>query len=269
MPDQPLWEVSLKLTLSAVMIVALNSLDVHSAFAQDSHPQGIKSVQNSHAQRPKNKIVALRDRPQDTQLRLAYRAVFGYRPARKELESRGFLTYRAGRVYWTNLGPILIAPAYHSDAWLTERGALGVFFLREIDGAFRLERAFYNSVQGSFMGNPPIWKLSAAFGGFPMIIATTRNTIGGIGCAKTSLYKLEYNVVSWLHTFNSEYDNSANEQDPSQIVRLIGNMKNIKRNGTFDVSYTGTKRFVHRYVPLFDGYDFAPSSSRELVPSCG
>lgn len=269
MPDQPSWGVSLKLSLSAVVIVALNSLDVHSAFAQDLHPQGIRSVQNSHAERPKNRIAALRDLPQSTQLRLAYRAVFGSRPPNKELENNGLLTYRAGRVYWTGVGPVLIAPAYHSNAWLTERGTLGVFFLREREGAFKLERAFFNSVQGSFMGNPPDWKLSMAFGDFPLIIAITLNTIGGIGCGKTSLYKLEYNVVSWLHTFSSEYDNSANERDPSQIVRLIGTMTNIKSNGTFDVYYTGTKRFVHRYVPLFDGYDFAPNSSRELVPSCG
>ena len=146
-------------------------------------------------------------------------------------------------------------------------GALGIFYLKEEGGTFRVTRAWPDAIGGSIMGNPPEWKFATGFGPNPVIIATGGGVWQGYRCESTTVTELRPSGPAALVSFNSVYENGGAVADPKKVESITGEITNVQQN-SFDVRFTGTRNFIHHYIRKGDVFIRPDPAGDENIEGC-
>lgn len=211
---------------------------------------------------------SLRALPSERQYALAFQAVFGGREPISQTADGTLHRYGPGRLVWTPIGAVLVLPGTNEQAYPVTTGALGLFYLKERDGDFIVDRRWPNAVEGSTMGNPPEWDVSGAFGDMPVIVSTAGGVWQGIRCATTTLIELAPTGPVDLVSFRAEYDNSAAARNGAGVESIKGSITNIVSGKSFDVGFTGSRNFTHKYGRLGHSYGRTDSGETQELPEC-
>jgi hypothetical protein len=212
----------------------------------------------------KSEIRAL---PKSEQLKRAYAAVFPKGGTSYVDQEDTTFSYEGGDVIWASFGLVLIAPATNKNAYPASSGALGIFYLTELNGKFVVRKSWPATIGGSIMGEPPERETSAKFGDMPVVISKAAGFWQGIACHHTSVVGLYPDVGPRpLASFHSFYDNGGAEQNPTKIQAIEGTIENVIAGQSFDVRFDGTMRFVAHYRKNGDRY--ARTDNGADIPTC-
>jgi hypothetical protein len=206
--------------------------------------------------------------PEEEQLALAYKALFG-NGSREILTSSGReLRYDDGKIIWLDDTAILVAPGSNGDSSPVTIGALGIFYLKPNGQEFMLLKKFPVAIDGSIMGNPPEWEISKEFGSFPVIVSKAGGVWQGYSCGATLLTELIPSGPSDLVGFDSHYSNGGARGDDDQDQTVDGEIVNIVKDKSFEVRFGGTQNFTHHYDRHGDSYTRPPGDTKEEIPKC-
>lgn len=206
--------------------------------------------------------------PKTQQLDLAYRALFGD-GSRVVFSSAGRqLYFEGGTIIWLGDTAVLVAPAADVAASAIATGALGVFYLKYVDQKFEVMREFPFAIDGSIGGNPPKWEISRDFTDLPVVVSTSSGGWQGIYCATTLLTKIGPDAPTDMISFRSAFDNSGNAPLREAIQSITSKMTNVRMNKSFDVEFSGTRTFTHRYENQSGNYEREAVGAAEELPEC-
>lgn len=211
------------------------------------------------------KAPSMRDRPEAEQLATAFRAVFGRDGPvpRADLGGDGG-TERAARLLWTSFGPVLLTEASLPDGCHACTGYVGAYYLRDTGTGFEVAARYPEAAHGSGWGNAPDdWQVVENFTTYPALFYETGYTGQGYTTLGANLVELRPEGPS-LSAFDRGADNSGAVGDEGEVTTYEGEIRNVIRNQSFDMVFTGTCEFTRRYV--FRNNKFEPET--ELVPEC-
>lgn len=199
---------------------------------------------------------------------LAVKAVFQGAPMIVRGPDDALYHYQSGQLVWAPFGAVLILPARHDQAFAATAGTLGVFYLEEDGAGFRPAGRWPHIVDGATMGNPPDWTISSAFGSVPMIIATAGGMWQGVRCGSTILVELTPSGPAERATFRSDFDNTATAIGVAVPESIQGQVAHIVDQVSFEVVYTGTRQFTHRYHRAGERYEREDLGRTPELPAC-
>ena len=166
----------------------------------------------------------------------------------------GYL-YAPGEMVQSDGASFFLAPGAAVAPSPVTTGVLGVYRLEETrQGRLVVSEAWPEAVSGSIMGEPPRWRLSRDFGQRAVLLAAAGGVWQGILCERTQIVELSREGPRPLGGFVSAYDDSGSGGDQ----RLDGEITNIVPGRSFDIAYSGSRTFTHRYERRGDRY--APTS---------
>lgn len=200
--------------------------------------------------------------PADEQLRRAFQVAFDARRTAKVKIGEEDVEFTPGKLVWTDDGAILISEGRVRDFAHVSSGKLAVHYLRPEGGSFVLVKAFVPAVETGSMGAMSEWGVSSAFGDRPMIYAEGGGTWQGYTCASTELVELRAGGPARVALIPTTYDNSGSIVDDAAAVSYDGKILNIVKGRSFDVRYTGSKRFTDHYVLRGGSYVLAGGASQ-------
>lgn len=207
---------------------------------------------------------SMRDRPEAEQLDTAFRAVFGQAsPARQTVgESQG--NERAARVVWTGFGPVLLTERSIPDGGHSELGYIGAYYLRDTGTGFEIASRHPEAAPGWGFGQAPRdWRIADNFTTNPAIYAEGGTLFQGYATAAAHIVELRPEGPS-LSSIDLGADNSGADVSPDDAQDYEGAIRNVVKDQSFDVVYTGTCEFTRRFV--FRDNKFEPEDG--LVPEC-
>lgn len=206
-------------------------------------------------------------RAKSEQLKRGYAAVFPKGGTSYVDQEDTTFSYEDGDVIWASFGLVLIAPATNKNAYPASSGALGIFYLTELNGKFVVRKSWPATIGGGIMGEPPERETSAKFGNMPVVISKAAGFWQGIACHHTSVVGLYPDVGPRpLASFHSFYDNGGAEQNPTKIQAIEGTIENVIAGQSFDVRFDGMMRFVAHYRKNGDRY--ARTDNGADIPTC-
>ena len=208
---------------------------------------------------------SMRDRPEAEQLSAAFRAVFGRDGPvpRTDLGGEGG-TERAARLLWTGFGPVLLTEASLPDGCHACTGYVGAYYLRDTGTGFEVTARYPEAAHGSGWGNAPDgWEIVENFTTYPALFYETGYTGQGYTTLGANLVELRPEGPS-LSSLDRGADNSGAVGDEGEVSSYEGEIRNVVRDQSFEMVFTGTCEFTRRY--LFRNNKFEPES--ELVPEC-
>ena len=206
----------------------------------------------------------MRDRPEAEQLDAAFRAVFGRAsPVEQSIEETP-ASERAVRVVWASFGPILLTERSIADGAHVAVGYVGAYYLRDTGTGFEVAQRYPEAAPGWGWGSPPNdWRIADNFTTHPAIYAEGGTLYQGYATAAALLVELRPEGPS-LSSFELGADNSGAAGDEGDAQTYEGEIRNVVRDQSLDVVFTGTCEFTRRY--LFRNNKFEPET--ELVPEC-
>lgn len=211
---------------------------------------------------------SLRQSPPERQVQLAMHAVFGGREPTVQTRDGMVYHYRRGQLVWTPTGAVLVAPGTHAQALPATTGTLGVFYLKEEQGAFQVESRWPQALDGSIMGDPRAWEISTSFGATPVIVSTAGGIWQGVRCETTTLTELTASGPVNLIAFRAIYDNTGAARDGGEVASIEGAISNIVAGKSFDVEFTGSRNFTQRYGRFGRFYQRLDADPTQTMPDC-
>jgi hypothetical protein len=218
--------------------------------------------------------IDIRTLPPPEQLALASRAVFGSDgPATLSVDSgketdhfNEQVTYKPGRLLWTDFGAVLVSEGQVQDAAHVSAGKIGIFYLRPDNGAFQVAARYPDAIVAGSFGRVARWRVSNLFTDLPVVYAEGGGTGQGLSCSVATLTEIGPQGPTPLATIPLSYSNAGAETDPASVVTLRGRITNVVKGQSFDVAYAGSRSFTEHYVRAASG--FALESGKTQVPSC-
>ena len=202
------------------------------------------------------------------QAQRAFDALFGDGPPKIRTSNQIDYTYKAGKLAWAAFGPVLVLPADNlAEPSPVSIGALGIFYLKEENGAFRVVRRWPDAIDGSIMGNPPAWKFVSGLGPNPVIVATGGGVWQGYRCESTTVTELRPSGPVTVASFSSVYENGGAVEDPERVESITGEIINMRQN-SFDVRFRGTRNFMHHYVRKGEVFVRPDPAGDQELPGC-
>ena len=145
-------------------------------------------------------------------------------------------------------GPVLLTQDRNSH-WHASVGAIGVYYLKEADGRFRVTGRWPRAVKGWDWGDPPEWRLTGKFTTYPAIYAWGDFMAQGLKKKSATLTELQPGgpaTSDLIVTGHNDWGGRSSDDEPVCIVN--GRIKNIRKDRSFDVVASGTVRAVDRFV---------------------
>jgi Short C-terminal domain len=209
--------------------------------------------------------------PQAEQIKIAFRAVFGVNSPKltKTVDETSSTT--GIKLVRLAFGPVLLTSTKIENGCHGCAGALGVYYLTEEAGTFRVVRRFPKAVEGWGWGEAPTdWSISDKFAQYPVIVASGGYTGQGITCSSTSLTELrpEGPVQSELIPTGYSNEGAVLEEtgqttagDP--VRELDGKIAKIVKGKSFVVEARGTETIIESYARK--GATFARTSGESRL----
>jgi hypothetical protein len=202
--------------------------------------------------------------PAEEQLARAFEAAFGSRgEAVLSVPGDGAdedVRYAPGRLIWPAFGPVLVSEGKVQDPAHVSAGKIAVHYLRQAGDRFEVVRAFPAAVATGSNGQVARWSVSPAFSNWPVIAAEGGGTWQGYTCSWLTLTELRPGGPAKVATVPLVYDDTGAKEDGTGKA-IEGRILNVTLNQSFDIVYSGSRRFSEHYVRGAGGYAVAGGKS--------
>ena len=248
------------LGVAALLLGAVTVSGCNQASDEDANqaaPQ--ESVQQEIA--PPHAVRAL---PIEEQRALAFQAAFGGNPEIQVEDER--LRYSPGRLVWIGDRAVLLSPGENLDKCHACTGALAIHYLEPAGEGFRVTGSWPALIEGWGWGRAPSdWTVSSAFAEYPVIMHEGAYTGQGVTCGGVTLTELrpgapvQSDLIKTILSNQSGFgaDNGA---------EIDGEIVNIDKGVSFDVSYSGSRDFTETWVRRGDTWQLRDDETR--MPIC-
>jgi len=214
--------------------------------------------------------------PPDEQLKRAFDAAFGKTDSAtltldsgKEYGSDSFredVQFTPGAVVPAPFGPVLVSVGEVQDAAHVSAGKIAVHYLRAAGDHYEVVRSFVPAVTSGSFGRVASWSVSRKFSDYPVLYTVGGGTWQGYSCASATLTELTPAGPRELATIPLSYSNGGAVTDASQAVNIEGKVRNIVKDQSFDVVYSGPEPFSDHYVRSGSGY--VPEGGKSRMQTC-
>ncbi|ESQ80170.1 SHOCT domain-containing protein [Asticcacaulis sp. YBE204] len=187
--------------------------------------------------------------PPDQQLRKATDAAFKGQTTVRAAES---VTYMGKHLVSAPFGPVLISEGTVDNAGHVSAGKVAVHYLKPEGDHFAVTKAFLPALESGSFGQVAGTQVRKEFASNPTLETDGGGTWQGYTCSWLTLTELTPEGPVARATVPMVYSNSgATDKNP---VTIEGKITKIVANASFDVTYSGTRSFVERYVRKGDTY---------------
>ncbi|HEX8514545.1 MAG TPA: SHOCT domain-containing protein [Allosphingosinicella sp.] len=207
--------------------------------------------------------------PAEEQLARAFEAAFGSRgeavlsvPGDSSDEA---VRYAPGRLIWPAFGPVLISEGKVQDPAHVSAGKIAVHYLKPAADRFEVVRAFPAAVSTGSDGQLARWSLNSRFSNWPVVAAEGGGTGQGHSCSLLTLTELRPDGPARIGQVPLVYDDTGAKEDGTGMA-IEGKILNIDKNESFDVVYSGSRRFSEHYVRGAGG--FAVAGGKSTMETC-
>ncbi|HEX8381693.1 MAG TPA: SHOCT domain-containing protein [Allosphingosinicella sp.] len=205
----------------------------------------------------------------EEQLARAFEAAFGSRgEAVLSVPGDGAdedVRFAPGRLVWPAFGPVLISEGKVQDPAHASAGKIAVHYLRPVADRFEVVRAFPAAVATGTNGQVARWSLNPRFSTWPVLIAEGGGTGQGYTCSWLTLTELRPGGPVRVANVPLVYDDTGAKEDGTGRS-IEGKILNVVKGQSFDVVYSGSRRFSEHYVRGADGYSVAGGKS--IMETC-
>jgi hypothetical protein len=207
--------------------------------------------------------------PPEEQLARAFEAAFGSRgeavaavPGDGDDED---VRYAPGRLIWPGFGPVLISEGKVQDPAHASAGKIAIHYLRPAGDRFEVVRAFPGAIATGSNGEVARWSLNPRFSNWPVVAAEGGGTGQGYTCSSLILTELRPEGPARIAEVPLVYDDTGAKEDGTGRS-IEGKILNIAKNQSFDVVYSGSRRFSEHYVRGPNG--FAVAGGKSTMERC-
>lgn len=199
-------------------------------------------------------VPSLASLPMGEQLRLASLAALGFEGSRTRREGTQKVITKAERLINLPFGAALLTSTSRPDACHACAGHLGVYYLKDEGGTFRVTGKWPEAVAGWGWGNVPEWRLSSEFTAGPAIVASGSDGGQGYFCGGTTITELTAKgpVTSYIATSMTNEGavdpDSGTDMGGNPLQNLEGTIANVQKGRSLQVRVTGTDSFTETYV---------------------
>ncbi|HEY0312341.1 MAG TPA: SHOCT domain-containing protein [Allosphingosinicella sp.] len=209
----------------------------------------------------------VRSLPKPEQLGRAFAAAFGGALGQAKAQVEGqTVTYRPADILWIGDRAVLISPAKASADCHACAGTLAVHYLKAAGDKFEVTGSWPAFLPGAGWGAAPKWKLTSAFTAFPGIYAQGGGMGQGHVCTIATLTEFAPGGPVTSGPIRLHYDNEGAVTDDAPKVVIDGRIVNLKKDVSFDISYSGSETFLESWVK--QGGKFVLQGGESRVTQC-
>lgn len=258
------------LGLALVLVLAAGLLLGRTAGGQPDRPavNGTPTAETKAVEQPPTappRVRGVRTLPAPEQLARAFEAAFGEADrATRELEEAE-LTYTPGGFQWIRNRAILVSPGRNRDDCHACAGAIAVHYLEPARDGFAVRGEWLAGGGYDDRGQPPGWRFSTEISKEPLLRTEGSGGNQGIFCTNVTFYAFGRDGPQTVVEVPVGYSNASGFGDDNG-TELSGRITSVKRDQSFLVEYTGTRRFSERYERREGRYVLASGNSQ--VPTC-
>ncbi|MBN8501451.1 MAG: SHOCT domain-containing protein [Sphingomonadales bacterium] len=217
-------------------------------------PQPLASASEADAAVATEAFAKLRDLPEAEQLRLASLAALGFTGTRKSKDGEQVVITKPLRVLNLPFATVLLTSTERPDDCHGCAGFVGVYYLKEQNGAFKVTGKWPEAVSGWAWGMVPDWKISTAYTSNPAIVAEGAFTAQGYTCTGMNIVELtpkgpvESDVIHLSMNNGGAVDPETGLTmggDPARDV--TGKIVNVRKGKSLQVQISGDENFTESY----------------------
>jgi hypothetical protein len=210
----------------------------------------------------------LRTLPPSEQAARAFQAAFGRKNAvtLKSGQNREATKFTPGKLVWAPFGPVLLSEGNVLDASHASAGQLAAIYLKPNGTGFAAEKKFIPAVESGSFGSLSEWSVSLNLSSNPVVYVEGGGTWQGYTCSVATLLELAPNAPVEIAQIPVYYSNAGTITDNSKPTELKGRIANVVEGQSFDVSYSGSRRFTDHYVRR--GAKYMLKGARSQMQEC-
>jgi hypothetical protein len=207
----------------------------------------------------------IRTLPADEQLARAFEAAFGRRGRATKTVDGSRLIYSPGRLIWVSDRAVLISPGRNEQDCHACAGTLAIHYLTPIADRFAVAGEWLTGGGFDDWGAPPEWRISTELTSQPALRTEGGGGNQGIFCNGVEFYQFGPNgpvqiaEVPMGHSSTGFYGDTGGAE-------ISGQIRNVRRNVSFEVHYSGTSSFVEQW--RWRGGVFQLQNGPTRVPEC-
>jgi hypothetical protein len=202
----------------------------------------------------------LRSLPAGEQLARAFQAAFGEAAQATRTIDDSKIAFAPGTLRWTGNRAILISAGVGTDCHACT-GALAVHYLEPDGDRFRVTGRWEDAIAAGAYGKPPNWSFSTLLSAQPMLRTRMRDGNQGYFCANETFYEFGPQGPRKVADVPIGYDDIGARGKTGK--KIDGQIINAISDQSFDVVYSGSRRFSEHYVRGSGGYAVAGRSTME------
>ena len=177
----------------------------------------------------------------------AFEAVTGHRSVFGTHSRWDSVTTEPLRIVQLPFGPVLLTMDTNGETH-AKAGAIGVHYLEEENGRFRVKGSWPRAVEGWDWGAAPEWRFTSKFTANPAIYAWGDSMAQGIIGTSATLTELRPEGPITSDRIHTGYDNEGTqESDDEPGCTVKGRIANIHKDRSFDVIVSGSRQAVERF----------------------
>lgn len=192
----------------------------------------------------------------DTQTANAFRAAFGKfgsATLKRQGELKETVKYRPGALVEAPFGPVLLSPGEVIDPAHVSSGKMAAIYLKRTPRGFVVARRFVPATETGSFGVIGEWHVRRTFGTLPVVTIAGGGTWQGYSCEWTTLLELAPQKPRELVTVPLHYDDAGAVMSKRK-TSMDGQIAHIVKGRSFEVLYSGSRRFKDRYIRRGDKY---------------
>jgi hypothetical protein len=206
----------------------------------------------------------------DPQTAAAFRAAFGKSGSvifKRQGEMKESVRYTPGALIEAPFGPVLLSPGTVLEPAHASSGKLAAIYMKRTPKGFAVVKRFVPATESGSFGTLESWRVNRAFGALPVATVSGGGTWQGYTCSVTTLLELAPQGPHELVTVALYYDDSGAIPEGQRKTEITGRIARIVSGKSFDVVYSGSRKFTERYVRRGDGYALAGGRETRM-PLC-
>lgn len=213
-------------------------------------------------------VPAIASLPEGEQLRLASLAALGFTGSRSRKEGTQTVTTKAERLVQLPFGVALLTSTARPDACHACAGYVGVYYLKDEGGQFKVTGKWPEAVAGWGWGNVPEWRLSGDYTANPAVVASGSDGNQGYFCGGTSITELTAKgpITSFIATSATNEGavdpDSGTDMGGNPLMNLEGRIVGVQKGKSLQVKVTGTDSFTETYVMRGGKYVIASGETK-------
>jgi hypothetical protein len=208
----------------------------------------------------------IRTRPQAEQLAAAFEAAFGRGGRAVRSVDGSTMTYTPAALRWIGERAVLLSAGRNESDCHACAGALAVHYLEAAGDSFSVQGEWLTGGGLADWGRAPEWRFSTELSDQPMLRTEGGGGNQGIFCSSVTYYEFGGNGPREVADIPIGYSNMSGLGGEDDGTEIQGRMRNIRRNVSFEVAYSGTRSFVERWARR--GGRYVRSSGESQVPTC-